>query len=83
MAAAIKNLTTKPIYVSLNSGTDLRLSPGEITGGVEDVELADNAKVAKLLDQRAISVDRGAGPARAETGGKREPADKKAKSDKS
>jgi len=57
MAAAIKNLTDMPIYVALNSGTGLRLSPGEVASDIHDVELKDNAKVEKLLQRQAISVE--------------------------
>jgi hypothetical protein len=59
MAVAIKNLTQRPIFVSLNSGTELRLSPREVAADIHDVELKDNAKVEKLLRQRAIAVERG------------------------
>ncbi len=58
MPVAIKNLTKRPLFVSLNSGTDLRLSPGEIAAGIRDVELKDNHKVEKLLQLRAIAVER-------------------------
>jgi hypothetical protein len=55
--SAIKNLTSRPIFVPLNSGTNLRLSPGKSATGVSDIELKGNAKVEKLLGQRAIAVE--------------------------
>jgi hypothetical protein len=55
--SAIKNLTSRPIFVPLNSGTNLRLSPGKTATGVSDHELKGNAKVEKLLGLRAIAVE--------------------------
>jgi hypothetical protein len=63
MPVVIKNLTQRPLYVSLNSGTDLRLSPGEAAADIPDVELKDNAKIEKLLRQRAIIVEQAGGGA--------------------
>ncbi len=57
MPVAIKNLTLRPVYVPLNSGTNLRLSPGEMAEAVEESELKDNPKIEKLRNQRAISVE--------------------------
>jgi hypothetical protein len=69
MPVAIKNLTSRPVIVSLNSGTHLRLSPGEVVHDVHDVELKDNAKVNKLVQQRAIAVERAASePAESDDG---------------
>jgi hypothetical protein len=52
----IKNLTLRPVIVPLNSGTNLRLSPGEASGDVQEVELKENPKVDKLLSRRVIAV---------------------------
>ena len=60
MPVAIKNLSSRPVIVPLNSGTHLRLSPGETLHDVHDVEMKDNAKINKLLQQRAIAVERAA-----------------------
>jgi hypothetical protein len=60
MPVAIKNLSERPLIVPLNSGTHLRLSPGEVLHDVHDVELKDNAKITKLLQQRAIAVENAA-----------------------
>jgi hypothetical protein len=57
MPVAIKNLTLRPVYVPLNSGTNLRLSPGEVAGAVADSELRNNSKIEKLRSRRAISVE--------------------------
>jgi hypothetical protein len=56
MTFAIKNLTLRPIIVPLNSGTNLRLSPGETARDIPDVELKDNTKIDKLLSQHIIAV---------------------------
>lgn len=55
--SAIKNLTSRPLFVPLNSGTNIRLSPGKAATGVSDIELKGNAKVEKLLSLRAIAVE--------------------------
>jgi hypothetical protein len=57
MPVAIKNLTARPIFVALNSGTNLRLSAGEVADQVPDVELKSNSKIDKLISQRAIAVE--------------------------
>jgi hypothetical protein len=57
MSVVIRNLTPRPIFVPLNSGTNLRLSSGEVSDDVHDVELKNNAKVDKLLLQRAIAIE--------------------------
>ena len=54
---AIRNLTSMPLIVPLNSGTNLRLSPGEVSDDVHDVGLKENSKIEKLLRQRAIAVE--------------------------
>jgi hypothetical protein len=69
MPVAIKNLSSRPIYVPLNSGANLRLSPGEIAENVHDVELKDNSKIEKLRNQRIIAV----ADAQAEVAGAAEP----------
>jgi hypothetical protein len=56
MSVVIKNLTSRPLIVPLNSGTNLRLSPGEVSDDIEDVEVKANSKTEKLLRQRAIVV---------------------------
>lgn len=57
MAVTITNLTARPIYVPLNSGENLRLSPRATSGAVDDVEVKGNATVQKLLSQRMITVE--------------------------
>jgi hypothetical protein len=57
MPVAIRNLTSRHLIVPLNSGTNLRLSPGEVSDDVHDVELKENSKIEKLLRQRAIAVE--------------------------
>src|SRR5262245_51211521 len=58
MPSIIKNMGPGPITIALNSGTHLRLSPGETSNPVRDVELKDNAKINKLLTLRTIAVER-------------------------
>ena len=53
----IKNLTNRPVILSLNSGRTLHLSPRTTSRELRDVEVKSNAKVEKLQKQRVISVD--------------------------
>jgi hypothetical protein len=57
MPVAIRNLTSRPIFVPLNSGTNLRLSAGAVSDYVHEVEVKDNSKVDKLQRLRAIAVE--------------------------
>lgn len=67
MVVRIKSLQVAgPLLVPLNSGGTMRLSPGQVSAELPDVETADNAKVDKLVRRRAIEVLTGSGesPAR-------------------
>ena len=57
MPVAIRNLTSRSLIVPLNSGTNLRLSPGEVSAEVHAVELKENSKIEKLKARRAIAVE--------------------------
>jgi len=57
MAVAIRNLTSNPIHLRLNSGPYLRLSPGAVSESLPAVEVLNNDKVDKLVGQRAIAVE--------------------------
>jgi len=57
MPVAIRNLTSRAIYVPLNSGTNLRLSPGEVSVALHEVELKNNSKIERLRLQRDIAVE--------------------------
>ncbi len=67
----IENLTTRPVLLALTSGATLRLSPGEISAKLEDVDVQNNPKINKLREQRVIAVHRleaeQASPAKSET----------------
>ena len=57
MAVRIRSLVTSgPVLVPLSSGTTLRLSPGQVSDDLPDVEVANNAKVGKLQRQGMIDV---------------------------
>jgi hypothetical protein len=57
MAVRIRSLVTfGPVLVPLSSGTTLRLSPGQVSDDLPDVEVANNAKVGKLQRQGMIDV---------------------------
>lgn len=57
MPVAITNLTSRPIFVPLNSGPNLRLSSGEVATPILDVELINNSEIDNLISQRAIAVE--------------------------
>jgi hypothetical protein len=57
MSVTIKNLTSRSLFVPLNSGTNLRLSPGEVSEEVHAMELKENSKIEKLKRQRAIAIE--------------------------
>ena len=59
MAASIKNLTPRLLYVSLNTGLTLRLSPRAASSGIDEVQVKGNAHIEKLLSRRMISVEYG------------------------
>lgn len=57
MPVAIKSQLPIPQIIGLNSGVNLRLSPGAVSAEIEDVELKDNPKIARLLARRAITLE--------------------------
>ena len=57
MAVRIRNLdVTGPVLVPLATGAALRLSPGEVSSDLTDVEVANNAKVDKLLEEGRTTI---------------------------
>jgi hypothetical protein len=58
MAVRIRSLAVSgPLHVPLTSGVTVRLSPGEVTDELDDVEVASNAMIDKLRDRRLIDVE--------------------------
>jgi hypothetical protein len=58
MGIKIKSLLASgPVVVPLNTGATVRLSPGQATQELPDVEVADNAKVEKLRRLGLIDVE--------------------------
>ncbi len=53
----ISNLTDRPVLLAFNSGQTLRLSPRSSTGEIPEVEIVNNAKVAKLTALNIITVE--------------------------
>ena len=97
MPMKISNLLASgPIFVPLNTGANLRLSPGQTSEELSDVEVVDNAKVEKLLargvigiqdieDASLANVDENAGPVEDSSGEERSepPADQTKRSRRS
>lgn len=52
----ISNRTDRPVLLAFNSGQTLRLSPRSTSEDVPDVEIANNAKVAKLAALNVITI---------------------------
>jgi hypothetical protein len=62
MAVTIRSLAVSgPLVVPLTSGAAVRLSPGEVSEELAEVEVADNPKVDKLLELRLLAVERTTG----------------------
>ena len=58
MAVRIRSLLVSgPIIVPLSTGRNVRLSPGQSSAELHDVEVANNAKVDKLRRQGVIEVE--------------------------
>ena len=55
-------LIAGPLQVPLSGGGTLRLSPGQVTEELDDVEVVNNAKIDKLQAQQLIDVERVAAP---------------------
>ncbi len=52
----IENLTNRPVLLRCNSGETLHIAPRAISADVLDVEVKDNPKVQKLLEQHLIAL---------------------------
>jgi hypothetical protein len=58
MAARIRSLALAgPLLVPLASGGSVRLSPGEVSDELADVEVTNNPKIDKLRDRRLVVVE--------------------------
>jgi hypothetical protein len=57
MSVRIKNLTPRPLQVELTSGSSLRLSPGQSSPELHEVEISNNAKIDKLQVQHLIAIE--------------------------
>jgi hypothetical protein len=69
MAVRIRSLVNStPVLVPLSTGTTLRLSPGQVSDLLPDVEVANNPKVEKLRRQGQIDVE-SAAPAATDSAG--------------
>ena len=53
----ISNLTDRPVLLAFNSGQTLRLSPRSASEEIPDVEIVNNAKVAKLTAEQIIAIE--------------------------
>lgn len=56
MPYQIENLTMRPVIFSLTTGETLRLSSKEISSELRDVEVKNNPKIQKLVDQRIVAL---------------------------
>jgi hypothetical protein len=53
----ITNRSRGLLTIELNSGATVHLAPGETSDSVEELEVADNRWVTKLLDRQQIEVE--------------------------
>lgn len=63
MPVTIKNLTADPMWLSFNSGDTKRLSPGQTSGEIPDVEVTNHSKIEKMARQRLIVIQHTEGSA--------------------
>jgi hypothetical protein len=57
MPVKIKNLlTSRPLWIPLTTGATVRISPGQVSAELSDVEVANNTKVDKLSEQGMIEI---------------------------
>jgi hypothetical protein len=54
----LENLTSSPVLIDLASGDALRLSPGETSESLAEVEVEGSRKAAKLVGRGVIAVHR-------------------------
>ncbi len=57
MPVIITNSASSPVFVPLNSGSTLRLSPAERSMELAEVEIKSNSNVEKLRRLRMIDVE--------------------------
>ena len=57
MSITITNQTRQLLIVTLNSGASVHLPPGGTSSRLEDLEIADNPKIAKLAAARVVSIE--------------------------
>ncbi len=57
MPVTIRNLTSRPMLVPLNSGETLRLSPRQTSQELAEAEVNDNLKINRLRGRHAIAVE--------------------------
>lgn len=62
MAFIIQNRARHLLVLPLNSGETLHLAPGETSPPVEEYELAENAKVERLMQDGLVTATRQAPP---------------------
>jgi hypothetical protein len=56
MPVQLQNLTTRPVLLTLSTGETLRLSPGETSETLEDVEVRGSTKLEKLISRSVITM---------------------------
>jgi hypothetical protein len=75
MAKVLRNLTDRPVLLTLSSGETLRLSPRQVSESFEDVEVSGSEKVDRLVAAGVVAVD---APRRSSASSSSKPASKPA-----
>ncbi len=57
MAKVLRNLTDRPVLLTLSSGETLRLSPRQEFDEVEDVDVSHSDKLDQLVAAGVITID--------------------------
>jgi hypothetical protein len=57
MGVVIRNLSSRPLYVTLQNGQSVRLAPGGSSPSVHEVQVNGNATIDKLVKRRIVAID--------------------------
>ena len=58
MPATLTNKSRSLVTVELKSGDWIHLAPGETSGPIDDVEVHENDRLAKLIDRKLVALAR-------------------------
>lgn len=59
MPVTLENRTARPVLVVLPTGASLRLGPGEVSEGLDEVQVHASEKIGKLAARGVLAVHEG------------------------